>query len=169
MCFGKVIGGGLPVGAFAGSHDVMKHFAPEGPIYQAGTLSGNPLAMAAGIATLTPLFEPGVYSKLEKNTTRLAEGLAERARAAGLAASATHEGSMFSCFLTAEVPKNFDDVKAQDAALFGRYFWAMLERGVYLAPSAFEAGFVSLCHDDAIIDKTLAAAEEAFVVAVKSA
>lgn len=167
VCYGKVIGGGLPVGAFAGSHDVMKHLAPEGPIYQAGTLSGNPLAMAAGIATLTPLFEDGVYEGLEARTKRLAEGLAERARKAGIDASPTCEGSMFSCFMTKTVPRNFDDVKAQDTELFGRYFWAMLDRGVYLAPSAFEAGFVSLCHDDGIIDQTLEAAEGAFAEAVK--
>ncbi len=145
----------------------MKHLAPEGPIYQAGTLSGNPLAMAAGIATLTPLFDDGVYAGLEARTKKLAEGLAERARKVGLKASPTCEGSMFSCFLTESVPSNFDDVKAQDTGLFGRYFWAMLERGVYLAPSAFEAGFVSLCQYDGIIDQTLDAAEGAFAEAVK--
>jgi len=159
--FGKVIGGGLPVGAFGGSRDLMKKLAPEGPIYQAGTLSGNPLAMAAGLATLKPLFEPGLYDTLSSRTERLASGLAERARDAGFKAVHTVAGTMFSLFFAEHAPKDFAEVKASDAETFKKYFWAMLDEGVYLAPSAFEAGFTSTLHDDAIIDTTLAAAERA--------
>jgi len=165
VTFGKVIGGGLPVGAFAAKADIMKHLAPEGPIYQAGTLSGNPLAMAAGLATLTPLFAPDVYKNLETRTKKLAEGLHDAAKSVGLPASFTAVGSMFSCFLLPEVPKTFSDVKQADTALFGRFFWEMLKRGVYLAPSAFEAGFMSTAHTDDDVETTLAAAKEAFAAA----
>ena len=161
-CFGKVVGGGLPVGAFGARKELMSRLAPEGPIYQAGTLSGNPLAMAAGIATLTPLFVPGVYRTLSSTTERLANGLAERARAHGFTAVSTQVGSMFSLFFAKEAPRTFTDVKASDAATFKRFFWKMIERGVYLAPSAFEAGFTSLAHGALEIDATLAAADDAF-------
>jgi glutamate-1-semialdehyde 2,1-aminomutase len=162
--FGKVIGGGLPVGAFGASRTIMSQLAPEGPIYQAGTLSGNPLAMAAGIATLSQLDEIGAeaYSALAERTTRLAQGLCDAARAAGHAASFTAAGSMFSVFLRATPPRSWHDVKDSDATTFKRFFWAMAERGVYLAPSAFEAGFTSFLHTDELIDQTLIAAREAF-------
>jgi glutamate-1-semialdehyde 2,1-aminomutase len=162
--FGKVIGGGLPVGAFGASRDIMKHLAPEGPVYQAGTLSGNPLAMAAGIATLTQLVDErrDDYSGLAARTRRLAEGIAAGARDAGFPAAATSVGSMFSVFLTGEVPRNWEQVKASDSATFKKFFWAMQERGVYLAPSAFEAGFTSFLHTDALIDETIHAARAGF-------
>jgi glutamate-1-semialdehyde 2,1-aminomutase len=161
-CFGKVVGGGLPVGAFGAKKEIMSKLAPEGPIYQAGTLSGNPLAMAAGIATLTPLFVPGVYDRLNATTERLAKGFAEQANAHGFTATETHVGSMFSLFFAKTAPRTFTDVKASDAATFKRFFWKMIERGVYLAPSAFEAGFTSLAHGQSEIDATLDAAKDAF-------
>jgi glutamate-1-semialdehyde 2,1-aminomutase len=161
-CFGKVIGGGLPVGAFGASRELMAKLAPEGSIYQAGTLSGNPLAMAAGLATLKPLFSPGVYERLSDAAVRVSEGIAAAARDVGIDAVATHAGSMFSVFLRKDAPHDYASVKESDAKTFGRFFWAMLERGVYLAPSAFEAGFVSLAHGEHEIERTLAAAKEAF-------
>lgn len=161
--FGKVIGGGLPVGAFGASRAIMGQLAPEGPIYQAGTLSGNPLAMAAGIATVSQLLaRAGDYEDLAARTRRLASGMADAARAAGHKASFTAVGSMFSMFLRDAAPRNWDEVKGSDAATFRRFFWAMQERGIYLAPSAFEAGFTSFLHTDALIDQTLAAARESF-------
>ena len=161
--FGKVIGGGLPVGAFGASKAIMSNLAPEGPVYQAGTLSGNPLAMAAGIATLSQLHEmAGEYGALAARTERLAIGIADAARAAGFPASHTSAGSMFGVFLRETAPKNWDEVKTSDAATFKRFFWAMQERGVYLAPSAFEAGFTSFLHTDALIDQTVRAAQESF-------
>lgn len=159
-CFGKVIGGGLPVGAFGARAEIMAKLAPEGSIYQAGTLSGNPLAMAAGLATVKPLFEDGLYAALEARTLRLASGLAERARAAGHDAVHTAAGSMFSLFFRKDAPRDFAEVKSSDAEKFKRFFWGMIERGVYLAPSAFEAGFLSVAHTDAIVDETLKAAED---------
>jgi glutamate-1-semialdehyde 2,1-aminomutase len=169
--FGKVIGGGLPVGAFGASRDVMKHLAPEGPIYQAGTLSGNPLAMAAGIATLSLLLDehPSTrldYDALAARTKRLADGMAQGAREAGMSAVSTSAGSMFSVFLRKDAPRNWDEVKSSDAGMFRKFFWQMLDRGFYLAPSAFEAGFTSFAHTDAIIDDTLAAARESFAAIV---
>ncbi len=164
-CLGKVIGGGLPVGAFGAAKDIMAKLAPEGPIYQAGTLSGNPLAMAAGIATLDAVAKID-FGALERRTQRLADGIRDAARAAGSPASSTCAGSMFSVFLREAPPVDYATVKDSDAALFKRFFWEMLDRGVYLAPSAFEAGFTSILHDDAIIDATIAAAKEAFVAAV---
>jgi glutamate-1-semialdehyde 2,1-aminomutase len=141
----------------------MKHLAPEGPIYQAGTLSGNPLAMAAGIATLTQLLEKrSEYPALAARTKRLAQGMEDAARAAGIAASHHAVGSMFSVFLREEPPRDWDTVKDSDAPRFRRFFWQMLDRGVYLAPSAFEAGFTSFLHTDAVIDATLEKAREAF-------
>jgi glutamate-1-semialdehyde 2,1-aminomutase len=161
--FGKVIGGGLPVGAFGASKRIMSQLAPEGPIYQAGTLSGNPLAMAAGIATVTQLrARADDYDALAARTKRLASGLADAARSAGRPASFTAVGSMFSFFLRDRAPRNWEEVKASDAPTFRRFFWAMQARGVYLAPSAFEAGFTSFLHTDALIDRTLSAAREAF-------
>ncbi len=161
---GKVIGGGLPCGAFGATKDIMSKLAPEGPIYQAGTLSGNPLAMAAGIATLRQLIEErrDDYASLAKRTHRLAEGIAGAARKAGFPASFTAVGSMFSVFLREQAPRNWPEVKDSDAASFKKFFWAMQERGVYLAPSAFEAGFTSFLHSDALIDQTIKAAVESF-------
>jgi glutamate-1-semialdehyde 2,1-aminomutase len=161
--FGKVIGGGLPVGAFGAKKSVMSQLAPEGPIYQAGTLSGNPLAMAAGIATISQLAErKGEYPALAERTARLAFGLRDAARAAGHDASAVAVGTMFSFFLRKTPPRSWEEVKGSDAATFRRFFWAMQERGVYLAPSAFEAGFTSFLHTDALVDQTLVAATESF-------
>ena len=157
---GKVIGGGLPVGAFGASAEIMAQLAPEGPIYQAGTLSGNPLAMAAGIATLTPLFEDNFYANLTQKTANLVAGLQSAANDAGFSISTTQVGSMFSLFFCDSTPRNFAEVKASNAERFKAYFWEMLKRGVYLAPSAFEAGFVSAAHSDADIEETITAARE---------
>ncbi|MGD8617174.1 MAG: glutamate-1-semialdehyde 2,1-aminomutase [Gammaproteobacteria bacterium] len=160
---GKVIGGGMPVGAFGGTREVMEKIAPLGPVYQAGTLSGNPVAMAAGLKTLELISRPGFYETLGARTERLVRGITERARAAGVPLSGNQVGAMFGIFFTeAGQVRNFAQSTACDQAAFRRFFHAMLERGVYLAPSAFEAGFVSAAHSDADIDATLAAAEEAF-------
>jgi glutamate-1-semialdehyde 2,1-aminomutase len=158
----KIIGGGMPVGAFGGRADLMAHIAPLGGVYQAGTLSGNPVAVAAGLATLRLIGQPGFYEDLGARTKRLAEGLQARARAAGVAFSAQSIGGMFGLYFSAQVPETFDAVSACDAALFKRFFHAMLDRGVHFAPSAFEAGFVSATHDDAVLQATFDAAEQAF-------
>ena len=160
---GKVIGGGMPVGAFGGRADVMAHLAPLGPVYQAGTLSGNPVAMAAGIATLDLVSEPGFHARLAETTRALANGLVAAARHAGIAATTQQVGGMFGLFLTdAPVVTRYEEVMASDAVLFGRLFHALLARGVYLAPSAYEAGFVSSAHTPEVIDETLTAAAAAF-------
>jgi glutamate-1-semialdehyde 2,1-aminomutase len=158
----KVIGGGMPVGAFGGSAEVMRHIAPLGAVYQAGTLSGNPVAVAAGLATLRLIGQPGFYEALAAQTRRLVEGLQERGRGAGLAFSADSIGGMFGLYFGAEVPASYRAVAACDGEAFKRFFHAMLERGVYFAPSAFEAGFVSATHDDDVIARTLDIAEEVF-------
>jgi len=162
---GKVIGGGLPVGAYGGKREIMEKIAPAGPIYQAGTLSGNPLAMAAGIATLMILKEPGAYEKLEALSKELCDGLKGLAAKAGVKAVFNRVGSMFSMFLT-DAPEvfDYDSAKTCDTAKFGRFFAEMLKNGVYLAPSQFEAGFMSLAHTKEDIAKTLKAAEQAFKV-----
>lgn len=159
---GKIVGGGMPVGAYGGRRDIMQCVAPLGPVYQAGTLSGNPVAVAAGLATLELLDRDPPYAGLERRADALCRGLAERAAAAGLPWTGTRVGSMFTGFFTRDAVWNYDDAKRSDTAMFGRYFREMLARGVYLAPSQFEAGFVSAAHDDAIIEQTLAAATEAF-------
>ncbi len=159
---GKVIGGGLPVGAYGGRADIMAMVAPAGPMYQAGTLSGNPLAMTAGIRTLELLKKPGTYERLETITRRLSQGIGEAARAAGLPYSGGNISAMFGFFLCGGPVRNFEEAKATDSARFGRLHRAMLERGVYLAPSSFEAGFTSLAHSDADIDATLEAFRESF-------
>jgi glutamate-1-semialdehyde 2,1-aminomutase len=160
---GKVIGGGMPVGAFGGRREIMQKIAPLGPVYQAGTLSGNPVAMTAGLKTLQLLSAPGFFDALAANTERLALGLVAAARSAGVALSENHVGGMFGLFFTeAEQVSNFAQATACDLARFRAFFHAMLERGVYLAPSAFEAGFVSAAHGAAEIDATLSAAAEAF-------
>ena len=160
---GKVIGGGMPVGAFGGRREVMEKIAPLGPVYQAGTLSGNPVAMAAGLKTLELIAAPGFYQALGARTERLVNGLVERARSANVPLTANQVGAMFGIFFTeAEQVRDFAQSTACDLAAFRRFFHAMLERGVYLAPSAFEAGFVSAAHTETDIDATLDAAEEAF-------
>ena len=158
---GKIIGGGLPVGAFGGRADVMSHIAPEGGVYQAGTLSGNPLATAAGLAMLKAL-DDGVYQRLEAATARLCSGFREAAIRHGIAVTVTEVCGMFSVFFTSGAVTEFDHVANSDVAAFNRFFHAMLNEGVYLAPSAFEAGFVSDAHDDGVLDATLAAADRAF-------
>ncbi|KDB63193.1 glutamate-1-semialdehyde 2,1-aminomutase [Bordetella bronchiseptica] len=158
----KVIGGGMPVGAFGGRADLMAHIAPLGGVYQAGTLSGNPVAVAAGLATMRLIGEPGFYERLSAQTARLAQGLQERARAAGVPFSADAIGGMFGLYFGDRVPASFAEVSACDTEVFKRFFHAMLERGIHFAPSAFEAGFVSATHDDAVIDATLEAAEQVF-------
>jgi glutamate-1-semialdehyde 2,1-aminomutase len=159
---GKVIGGGMPLAAFGGRRDVMKQLAPLGPVYQAGTLSGNPVAVACGLATLQLVQAPGFYERLAAQTTKLVAGLIDAARAAGVDFSADAVGGMFGLYFAPAVPTRYAQVMACDKARFNRFFHAMLARGVYLAPSAFEAGFVSAAHDDAAIEATIAAAREAF-------
>jgi glutamate-1-semialdehyde 2,1-aminomutase len=162
---GKVIGGGLPVAAVGGRRDIMERIAPLGPVYQAGTLSGNPVAVAAGLATLKLVEAPGFQARVTATARRLVEGLAAEGRRAGLAFSSQSIGSMFGLYFRATPPTSFAEVMQCDAKRFNRFFAAMLERGVYLAPSAYEAGFVSSAHDEADIDATLAAAREAFKAA----
>ena len=157
-CFGKIIGAGLPVGAYGGRDEVMSCVAPVGAIYQAGTLSGNPLAMAAGIAALKALKRPGVYENLEALSQRLADGLAGAAAQAGIPAAFNRVGSMLGMFFTDRPVNNFEDAKTCDLERFALYYRQMLVEGVYLAPSQFEAGFVSLAHTEADIDRTVAAA-----------
>ena len=160
---GKVIGGGLPVGAFGGRADVMAQIAPLGPVYQAGTLSGNPVAMAAGLATLGLVQAQGFYEDLGNTAQRLTAGMVERARAAGIDLSANQVGGMFGLFFTDQSPvSNFSQVMACDQDRFVGFFHGMLREGVYLAPSAFETGFVSSAHDEQAINATLEAAERVF-------
>jgi len=158
-CFGKIIGGGLPVGAYGGRRDIMEQIAPCGSVYQAGTLSGNPVAMAAGIATLKVLKEEGFYPALERKTRRLADGLTRAAASAGIDAKVRHVGSMLGMFMTANEIRNFEDAKQCDLKLFSRFYQGMRRAGIYIAPSQFEALFVSSAHDDQAIDQTVRAAE----------
>jgi len=160
--FGKIIGGGMPVGAYGGRRELMQQIAPAGPIYQAGTLSGNPVAMAAGLATLDLIQAPGFHDELERRTHALCDGLEAAAREAGVAFCTTRAPGMFGLYFREGPVETFEDAKASDTARFNRFFHAMLRRGVYLAPSAFEAGFVSSAHGEAEIAHTLAAAREAF-------
>jgi glutamate-1-semialdehyde 2,1-aminomutase len=157
---GKVIGGGLPVGAYGGRREIMSMVAPAGPVYQAGTLSGNPLAMTAGIKTLELLNKPGTYEYLEKITKQLADGLLKICADTGHAACGGHISAMFGLFFTAGPVHNYEDAKKADTAKFGRFHRGMLEHGIYLAPSQFEAGFTSLAHTSEDIEQTLAAAKE---------
>ncbi|MBF6590083.1 MAG: glutamate-1-semialdehyde 2,1-aminomutase [Ktedonobacterales bacterium] len=161
-CLGKIVGGGLPAAAYGGRREILSLVAPAGPVYQAGTLSGNPLAMAAGTAQLELLREPGVYERLERASAALAVGVAEAATAARVPVSATRVGSMFCVFFTAGPVRDEASAKQSDTRAFATYFRAMLEQGVYLAPSQFEAGFVSLAHSDEDIAHTVAAAHAAF-------
>jgi len=158
----KVIGGGMPVGAFGGRADVMAHVAPLGAVYQAGTLSGNPVAVAAGLVTLKLLSAPGFYEDLSRKSARLAQGLTAAAQAAGVAFCADHVGGMFGMYFRAGVPASFAQASDGDLAAFQRFFHAMLDQGVYFAPSAFEAGFVSAAHSDADIDTTVDIAAQVF-------
>ena len=157
-CLGKVVGGGLPAAAYGGRRDLMSQMAPEGPVYQAGTLSGNPLAMAAGVETLRRLREPGTYEALEERALRLTRGLEERAAAAGVELSTAAVGGMFGFFFHPGPVQRFEDAKKAHAGRFQAFFAAMLEAGVYLAPSPYEAGFVSLAHAPQDIDASLEAA-----------
>lgn len=160
---GKVIGGGLPVGAFGGRRDIMEMIAPMGPVYQAGTLAGSPLAVAAGMAMLTAIQKPDFYTQLSQRTRALMAGLQERADAAKIPFTTNQVGGMFGCFFSHEQKvSTFDQVMACDVPRFRKYFHSMLSNGVYLAPSAFEAGFVSAAHGDKEIQLTLDAAEKAF-------
>jgi glutamate-1-semialdehyde 2,1-aminomutase len=161
---GKVIGGGMPLAAFGGKRDFMKHLAPLGAVYQAGTLSGNPVAVACGLATLRQIQRPGFYEELATRTRQLVSGLAAAAYSAApdLAFSGDSVGGMFGVYFAQEPPSTYAQVMATDKDMFSRFFHAMLARGVYLAPSAFEAGFVSMAHDAALIDTTIAMAREAF-------
>jgi glutamate-1-semialdehyde 2,1-aminomutase len=159
---GKVIGGGMPVGAFGGRHDIMQCIAPLGPVYQAGTLSGNPVAVAAGLATLRLVQTPGFFERLGDAAARLMQGVQKAGRDAGLAFSAQSVGGMFGVYFRSAAPETYAQVMECDKIAFNRFFHAMLDQGVYLAPSAFEAGFISAAHGDAEIDATIAAASVAF-------
>jgi glutamate-1-semialdehyde 2,1-aminomutase len=165
VCLGKVIGGGMPAAAFGGKREIMAHLAPNGSVYQAGTLSGNPVAVAAGLKTLQLVQAPGFYDRLAAQTTRLADGLTEAAREAKVPFVADSVGGMFGLYFADAIPASFADVTKSDIARFNRFFHQMLDAGVYFAPSAYEAGFVSSAHDDASIDETIAAARRAFAAA----
>lgn len=158
---GKIIGGGFPVGAYGGRRDIMEHIAPAGPVYQAGTLSGNPVAVTAGIAVLKVLQNKAIYEELEKKAQRLADGLAEAARKANVPVTCNRVGSMMTTFFTDQAVTDYDAAKTADTRRYAKFFHAMLERGVYFAPSQFEAAFVSAAHSDEDIRQTVAAAEEA--------
>jgi len=157
---GKVIGGGLPVGAYGGRREIMEMVAPAGPMYQAGTLSGNPLAMTAGIKTLEILRRPGTYEYLERITEKLLTGLLEIARETGHEMCGGYLPGMFGFFFTAGPVRNYEEARQSDLQKFARFHRGMLERGVYLAPSQFEAGFTSLAHTEADVERTLEAARE---------
>ena len=158
---GKIIGGGLPVGAYGGRRDVMEMVAPLGPMYQAGTLSGNPLAVRAGVATLKELQRPGTYERLEASVNRLTDGIATAFAQAEVPATINRVGSMFTGFFNPGPVTTLSEVEKSDTTSYGRYFHALLERGVYIAPSQFEAGFVSIAHTDADIDRTIVAVRDA--------
>ena len=162
--FGKIIGGGMPVGAYGGRRELMQKIAPAGPIYQAGTLSGNPVAMAAGLAMLELIQAPGFHDGLAAATAVLCEGMEAAARDSGLPLTTTRVGAMFGLFFTDQQVDTYAQAVACDTAAFNRFFHAMLDRGVYLAPSAFEAGFMSSAHTPDVIDATISAAREAFKV-----
>ncbi len=159
---GKVIGGGMPVAAFGGRAELMRNMAPIGPVYQAGTLSGNPVAVAAGMTTLKLVQEPGFYERLAAQTGKLVAGLAEAAREAGIAFRADSVGGMFGMYFSEQIPNSYSEMMAGDKERFNRFFHGMLDEGVYFAPAMFEAGFVSIAHDDAVIAETVAAARRVF-------
>jgi len=159
---GKVIGAGLPVGAYGGKKEIMMQVAPEGPVYQAGTLSGNPLAMASGLKQLQILIEKNPYPELDKKGQALEEGMNQLIQKYGIKATVNRVGSMITMFFTDKEVKNFADAKSSDLELFNRFYKLMLEKGVYLAPSQFEASFLSTAHSDEDINKTLNAIEDTF-------
>ena len=159
---GKVIGGGMPVAAFGGSAALMHNMAPLGAVYQAGTLSGNPVAVAAGMTTLKLIQQPGVYEQLGATAKRLADGLTAAAKEAGVVFCADSIGGMFGIYFSETPPTSYAEMMAGDRSKFNAFFHAMLDEGVYFAPAAFEAGFVSAQHDDAVIDATIAAARKVF-------
>ena len=161
-CLGKIIGGGLPVGAYGGSRELMQNIAPVGSIYQAGTLSGNPLAMTAGLLTLRRLKDKTIYERLEQSSLKLCEGLSKAAAEAGIKTTTNRVGSMFTSFFTGEPVTNWATANKSNRELYGKFFHAMLDQEVYLAPSQFEAAFVSSAHTDAIIEQTIEAARKAF-------
>ncbi|MFH1566969.1 MAG: glutamate-1-semialdehyde 2,1-aminomutase [Gemmatimonadota bacterium] len=163
--YSKILGGGLPVGAFGGRRDIMQHLAPSGPVYQAGTLSGNPLAMTAGLATIRQLRKTDPYPRLEALGQRWAAGLRTAGKQAGVPITADHCGSMVGLFFHPGPVRNYTEVQKSDARLFVRYFRAMLDEGIYIAPSAFEAGFISAAHTEALVDQTVAAAGRAMKAA----
>ena len=167
-CLGKVVGGGLPAAAFGGRADLMARMAPEGPVYQAGTLSGNPLAMAAGLATLRRIAKRGTYERLARTSEHLVAGLRSAAAEAGVALTADAAGGMFGFFLHPGPVRSFDDARKHHAERFRRFFAAMLDGGIYLAPSAYEAGFVSLAHRPADVERTLEVARRAFATVARA-
>ena len=158
---GKIIGGGLPVGAYGGSRDIMNNIAPAGPIYQAGTLSGNPLSMTAGLVTLRRLRDKSVYDRLEMASKQLCDGLADAAGEMGVKTVTNRVGSMWTSFFTSEPVVDWEGANKCDRQRYGKFFHAMLDEGVYLAPSQFEAGFVSLAHNEEVIQQTIEAARKA--------
>ena len=161
-CLAKIIGGGLPVGAYGGRREIMEHIAPQGPVYQAGTLSGNPLAMAAGIATLTQLKTPGFYDALDEKGYRLAGGLKKAAERSGIKVALDRVGSMLGLFFTDKPVKNYNGAKTSDLNMYASYYKGMFEKGIYLAPSQFESFFISAAHNTEHIDATIQAAKEVF-------
>jgi glutamate-1-semialdehyde 2,1-aminomutase len=166
--FGKIVGGGMPLGAFGGRRDIMHKIAPLGPVYQAGTLSGNPLSVVAGLVTLKKIAAPGFYEALTARTRRFVDGLTAAAKTRGITFSAQSVGGMFGLYFAATAPTSFAEVMQADKDAFNRFFHAMLDAGVYLAPSAFEAGFVSAVHSDADITATIAAADAIFAAMAKA-
>ena len=159
---GKVIGGGLPVGAFGGRKDIMASLAPLGPVYQAGTLSGNPVAVAAGLATLKLVQADGFHAKLAAATRKMVDGLVEAAKGAGVKFSGQSVGGMFGVYFAENIPNSYEEIMQADKNAFNHFFHAMLDAGIYLAPSAFEAGFVSAAHSDEDIQLTIEAAQKVF-------
>ncbi len=160
-CLGKIIGGGLPVGAYGGRREIMEHVAPVGTMYQAGTLSGNPLAMAAGIATLRELGKPGIYQEQERKSGLIGEGIEQALRETGTQAQIVRIGAMFCLYFSEQPVANYEDAKKSDTARFARYFWSMLNQGIYLPPSQFESCFISLALDEAMLSQTIGAVRTA--------
>ena len=165
-CLGKIIGGGMPVGAYGGKREIMEYMAPVGPVYQAGTLSGNPMAMAAGIATLEALRSEGVYDQLEEKSLRIADGIEDKAKQAGVEVSSNRVGSMLCTFFTGEAVVDYDTATSADTEKYAIFFREMQRQGIYLAPSQFETAFVSLAHTDEDIDRTIEASFVAFQAAI---